>query len=103
MSKKINTIVDPKDLMASGIRQSEADMAQVFIDIGLAASRLQAEYLAVVHAMDLGFRQYHAAMAVGRLAGPDLDPVDMASDDFVNLYNELANNTLRQMPAQGRA
>lgn len=103
MSKKINTIVDPKDLLKTGVSASAKEMARMFLATGLADSMEQAEYLAIVQEMDFGFRSYHAAMAVGRLAGPDLNPVDMNSDEFVSLYNSLANQTLRQMPAQGSA
>lgn len=103
MSQKTSTIVHPQDLLRTGVSASAKEMAEVFLRVGLADSMEQAEYLAAVHEMDLGFCQFHAAMAVGRLAGANLNPVDMASDDFINLYNSLANQTLRQMSAQGSA
>lgn len=98
------TVVNPKNLFKNASATAEIrEWADLFMEFGVAKSDEQAMYFAIVQTMELGFRQYHAAMAVGRLAGEKLDPVNLESGEFHNLYNRLANRTLAGMPAQGRA
>lgn len=100
---KSQTIVDPNVIVPEFATKDVQELACIFLETGFADSMKQALYLATVRYMNLGWREHHVAMAVGRMAGPDLNPVDTTSPEFARLCWRLAQETLLSMPAEGRA